>query len=260
MDFLFESFGDNFLLCFSGQGDFFAGGKLSNQTEHLLQYNVRVYLDFNGALVNELFEIEPILLDKVLHFDVSFHYETMLEKGVLETWADNTCTLSQTIDASKWDVKGVVAMSNIEQLKEKLDYYAKKIYPITKKQLYLTLDDFDNAIYSSPVIKFINSTIARYPEGIRQSVFQPKEGNQKTNEQVNITATDKELFCPAGSLFFKVKLDGDVLPCNKLGNDHHIKIGNLKARKLSFLTQLIPCVQLVGPGCLANWDERYPQY
>lgn len=261
MDYLFEVFGENFLLCFSGQGDFFAGYKKKDRfLENLLKRDVKIYLDFNGVLVHELFEMDPALLEKVHNFDVSFHYETMKTKGFLEQWTDNTIKLSQVVPASRWAVKTIVTMSTLYSLHEKLDFYASRVFPETGKPLKIVLDDFDNSVYSSPVVKLVNSAIGRFPDAVIQQTFSPRAQCAETTEQGFRKASSKDsLWCPAGSLFFKIQLDGTVVPCNKLFNEHKVRVGNLKEKQMGFMTSLVSCSKLKGPGCIVNWDNKYPQ-
>lgn len=259
IDFLFESFGDNFLLCFSGQGDFFAGYRKQERfLEHILQYNVKLYLDFNGVTVRELLELEGSQLDKILHFDVSFHYESMVQQGVLAQWVNNISGLAEMVPPSRWHVKAIVCMCHLESLHEKVAYYAASVFPRTGKKLQLVLDDFDNTVFSPPVVKLVNAVMARFPEAVEQHRIEPKTHDAPTKNQEFCRPVSSELLCPAGSLYFKINLNGDVLPCNKIGAERHLILGNLKRRELGFLPRLIPCACLAGPGCLVNWDRQYP--
>lgn len=258
-DFLIESYGESFLLCFSGQGDFFSGYKKSDRfLEHVLSHDVRVYLDINASLVHELFEIREQDLAKIVHYDISFHYETMKEKNILDQWADNVRALGSRVAPEQWHVKGIISMRQLERLHEKIRFYADKIYPGTQKKLTLALDDFDNSIYQKPVIKLINSIIEKYPDAVVQQQFASRESREDTTSQRYLQATQQQTMCPAGALYFKIGIDGEVSPCNKLKKDLGITLGNLKTRKLGFLCQLIPCSPLRGPGCIMNWDTKYP--
>lgn len=262
IDFLFESFGERFLLCFSGQGDFFSGYKKQDRfLEHVLSHNVEVYLDFNGSQVQELFEISNTQLDKVLHFDVSYHYETMKRQNKLKVWTDNVLGLASAVAPSKWHVKAIMAMQHMENWREKIAFYAENVYPKTSKPLTIVLDDFDNAVHSSPVVKLINGIIESYPEAVTQVKFQSRKANSMTTNETFAEAKDtrSQFMCPAGALYFKVGIDGTVSPCNKLYNEFGLMLGNLKTRQLGFCCQLVPCAPLNGPGCLTNWERDYPQ-
>lgn len=259
MDTLFEAYGENFLICFSGQGDFFAGYQKKDRfLEHVLSHDVQVYLDFNAALVHELFDIDAQLLNKILQFDVSYHYETMHQKKLLEGWTKNVIALAKHVDDQRWAVKGIVAMCNLERLGEKLEYYAQNVFPETQKKLKLVLDDFDNTVHTKPVLKFVSSLISKYPDEVVQEEFAELKLSDQTVEQRFVTPTTQKLHCPAGSMYFKISFDGQILPCNKMSTDFGISLGNLKQGNPRFITNLIPCSPLCGPGCIYNWDKKYP--
>lgn len=260
MDFLFESFGERFLLCFSGQGDFFSGYKKSDRfLEHVLAHDVGVYLDFNGSRVQELLEIDGPRLEKIRHFDVSYHYETMKRLDKLDTWVDNVHGLSKVVAPGKWHVKAIMAMRHMEVWREKVAFYAEKVFPKTVKPLSLVLDDFDNTVHSAPVVKLVNGIMESYPEAVVQERFTPRKADSATTNELFTTCGSDELMCPSGSLYFKVGIDGTVSPCNKLRSEFGLVLGNLKKRQLGFLCQLNPCARLNGPGCLVNWERDYPQ-
>ena len=262
-DFLFERLGENIFFIFTGVGDFFAGyHKEQRFLENILKHKSEVFLDANGVSLNEFQELTDEQIKKILFFDVSYHYSTMKKSGHLHTWAQNAQIVAHRMEANRYIFKTIFAFPEIQIWKEILDFYTQYVFHKTLKPLDITLDEFDSRMQSEQVIAFINQLIKNYPDSVCQKRFHRTAGNYSTHyEMATSLGHNKNSQCPSGSLYFKIDVDGNIMPCDKVGGylaNQRLVLGNTKNRQLYFIQNIFNCPRVQGPCCIKSQDESYP--
>ncbi len=259
---IFRLLGENIFFIFSGVGDFFAGYRKSERLlEYILAHDVSLFLDFNGVLVHELPEIAGAHLDKFRFLDISFHYSAMKEKNLLDLWTHNAAAVSRTLPHDRLIFKTIFTRREMELWPEILQFYESKVYPLTGKPLSIALDDFDPDIRDRAVVTLLNKLIQVVGEPVQQNLFTPRRSRTeaKALHSVFTEKTARIARCPAGTRFFKIGGNGSIAPCNYLKDEKKITLGNLRQGVIDLLPAPVSCQPLRGPGCLWNWDQKYPE-
>lgn len=262
-DFLFEILGENILFIFTGVGDFFAGYQNKDRfLEHILSRNAEVFLDANGVLLHEFDELSKESINKIRFFDVSYHYSTMKNKQLLGKWAENMETVAKKMSSSRYMIKSIFAYAEMEKWKEMLDFHLTHVYVKTGKKLTIVLDEFDTRMQNPIVLKVVNTLVKLYAESVHVREYAPTAKKGQTHFQMATSLSDKEpCLCPAGSRYFKIDVDGNILPCDLTGgflSEKKVVLGNTKLRRLRYINTPHRCSQVQGPCCIKYWDDAYP--
>lgn len=261
VDFLFRVLGEKIFFIFTGVGDFFAGyAKQQRFLQNVLEKDSRVLLDSNGVVLHEFPELTDEQMNRIIFYDVSCHYSTMKRQNVLEKWAENAEIIASRMHKSRYIFKAIFALPEMELWPEILKFYSEQVYPKTGQPLNITLDEFDERMQSPAVLKTVNSMIRLFPDSVRQRNYQPAGKEGQTRYQVATSLdTKKREWCAAGSLYFKIDVQGDIMPCDKTGGflaKNKLVLGNTKQEKLFYVDALFGCPEVNGPCCIKRVTQQ----
>jgi sulfatase maturation enzyme AslB (radical SAM superfamily) len=264
IDFLFERLGEDILFIFTGVGDFFAGYQAEQRFLHnITQHNAELFLDANGVILHEFQHLSEDNMEKIRFFDVSYHYSTMKNKKLLERWADNMTIIADRMAPSRFIIKTIFAFPEMEIWKDILEFHAKHVFAATGKKLTIVLDEFDTRMQNKAVLKMVNTLISLYSDSVVPKEYVPTAAKGQTHYEMATSLSQNEpCNCPAGSRYFKIDVDGNILPCDLTGGflaDRKVVLGNTKKRQLFYLKNEYQCAQVQGPCCIKYWDDRYPR-
>ncbi|MBF0559689.1 MAG: hypothetical protein HQL08_13015 [Nitrospirae bacterium] len=224
--FIFEKFGENIYFILSGRGDFFVSYPREERLlSFLLQHNVNLFLCINAVEIGELGEHNLAGREKVCKLEISFHYAAMKERKLLKQWTSNIATLKK--EGYNFFVKMVFSLNQENIWEEAINFYKKEIYPITGQRLFMTTDSLSlqtpelTTAVQCLTKKYTDSVMIREPE--RTTVKQPLSA------------------CAAGSRYFRVLFNGDIVPCEAFQYHTSFRLGNTRKKKLVTFTRDVLC-------------------
>lgn len=224
--FIFDKFGENIYFILSGLGDFFVSYPKEQRLLHfLLQHNVNLFLCINGVEIGELAEHDLEGREKIRGLEVSFHYAAMKERKFLTGWLSNITTLQK--EGYNFFVKMVFSMDEENIWEEAIDFYKKEIYAITRQRLSITAD------FLSPKKTALAAAVEciqnKYPDYIM------RREPERTTVKQPLSA------CPAGSRYFRVLFNGDIVPCEAFQHFTSFRLGNTKKKEVVAFTRDVLC-------------------
>jgi len=222
--FLLKRFdGRKAFLIFSGIGDFFAGyGRSDRMLTQLLDHDVEIALDTNGAMLRDFGDVPLEKLAKIRYINLTMHYHQIKKRGLLEGWAGNAREFhDKKGDAVMQDY--VVSPLLHDEWEEALAYYEKAVFAWTGRKILLVKDiqhpmgPADEARLNALAAAFSHLIAGTHQEDFAQ-----------------IFSGRSEVGCPAGQAYFRVWNDGRVQGCPHLpGVPSLYNGGNIKERRLS---------------------------
>ena len=228
--FIFNYFGENIYFVFSGIGDFFCGYSKKDQLlTFILQHNVMIsYLDINGVDIKELESPDLEGKEKIDMINISYHFGSMKELKLINRWVNSVKTIHENM--YNYEIKMVASPLERNIWDEAILFYSKEIQPITKKKLTLCPDTLINLEMQYDELAGI---VDSYKDAVdlydRERLFR---GRRLT--------TMNTLPCPAGSRYFRISNNGDIVPCELLAG-YNIKLGNLKRKELITFKRDVNC-------------------
>jgi len=209
-------------LAFSGVGDFFAGySKSQRLLDRILDHDVEVALDTNGAITQEFPELDASKLAKIRYINLTMHYRQIKEKGLLKLWARNAEMFHRR--AERVIMQDYILSPDLaDEWDEAIHYYAHEVFPQTGKTILL-IRDVNRPMNSSQeaAIAALSQTYSEVIGGAHQENFAAPFVGKETVQ------------CPAGQSYFRVWNDGRVQGCPNLpGVKAFQDNGNLKERRL----------------------------
>jgi MoaA/NifB/PqqE/SkfB family radical SAM enzyme len=228
--FIFDYFGENIYLGFSGLGDFFCGYSKEDQLlRFLLQHDVMVFLDINGVQIHELGDPDLENKERVGKINVSYHYGTMRKQKLISQWVDSV----QKIQENKYnyDLKMVCSPREKDIVKEALLFYRNDVQPITGQKLIVVPDgqvDLKGQMQALERIADIYGDVV---------VFSGRDAMYRER----LLPPAEALPCPAGSRYFRILNNGDIMPCELFGMHMNIRLGNAKKREMIVFRKDVYC-------------------
>ncbi len=221
--FLLESIGNRkAFLAFSGVGDFFAGyAKNDRFLERILEHDIEIALDVNGAIIQELPELSSDRLAKIRYINLTMHYHELKVRKSFASWSRNARTL---IGLRRDEIHPdyIITSAYRDEWDEALSFYREHVFSATAKRLLLVRDI--NLPLSDDDEAHLQDLAKRYAD-ILQGLHQ--------EDYEAVFADRAEVVCPAGQSYFRVWNDGRVQGCPNLpGVDSISDNGNLKERRL----------------------------
>ena len=229
--YIFKYFGENIFFVFSGIGDFFCGYKKRDQLlRFLLQHDVIIsYLDINGVEIHELGDPDLKGKEKIDLINISYHYGTMKELKVINRWVNSIKKIHENM--YNYEIKMVVSPLEKDRWHEAILFYCQEIYPTAKKKLILCPDTLVNLETQydelTEIAEFYKDTVDIYK---RERIFRGR----------HLSSTEA-LPCPAGSRYFRVFNNGDIVPCELLAGYSNIILGNLKRKEFTTFKRDVYC-------------------
>lgn len=228
--FIFDHFGDNIYFVFSGIGDFFCGyPKKDYLLSFLLKHDVNIYLDINGVDIKELGDPDLHGKEKIDMINVSYHYGAMKRQNLLKQWVRSM----QKIQHNKYsyDIKIVASPDEKDILEEAITFYAHEVQPFTGQKLILVPDGM---VDLKPQLPELNRIADEHNGAVmlfgRQSVYK----GDRFPEGLSLP-------CAAGSRYFRIFNNGDIIPCELFANNIQSKLGNLKKRDVMNFRRDVSC-------------------
>jgi len=228
--FIFDHFGENIYFVFSGIGDFFCGyPKKDYLLRFLLKHDVNIYLDINGVDIKELGDTDLEGKEKIDMINVSYHFGAMKRQGLLKQWVSS---IRQIQDGNyNYDIKVVASPNEKDILEEAITFYAHEVQPFTRQKLILVPDGM---VDLKPQLPELNRIAGAHPEAVmffgRQSVYR----GDCLSERLSLP-------CAAGSRYFRIFNNGDIIPCELFANNIQSKLGNVKKRDVMTFRRDVFC-------------------
>jgi len=258
--YIFEYFGEDIYFIFSGLGDFFCGYSAKDQLlKYILQHDLMIFLDINGVDIKELQDQDLEGKQKIDMIDISYHYGAMKKQKVLDRWVKSIEKIHD--NRYNYHIKMVPSPLERDIWEEAIEFYRKEVHPINGKKLLLFPDTNSSIDLISQLNEFEKITADR--KDIvrllgRESIF------KKSNLPPGGAPP-----CPAGSRYFRIFHNGDMIPCELLANRLNIRLGNLKKRELTTIKHDVSCNYTGFCDCgwassprvklLRDNDEPYPR-
>lgn len=220
LNFLLNHFKSRAFFSFSGLGDFFAGYRPSeNLLKRLLDHDVEVALDVNGALIHEFPVLSHEKLEKIRYINLSMHYHQIQEKQLLDRWAQNARTLiERRFDEVHPDY--ILSPPLIDEWEMALDFYAENVFAHTGKPVLLVRNI--NTAFDNDAEARIRELSGRFGEVIA--------GTHQEDFAAGF-ADRPRVLCPAGTGYFRVWNDGRIQGCPQIPS--LCDCGNIKERVLT---------------------------
>lgn len=221
--FLIETFGVTAFFSFSGVGDFFVGYPRSERLlDRLLDHDVEIAIDTNGAVLQEFPKLAPHKLEKILYINLTMHYHQIKEKGLLRRWPEHARVLiERRFEQSHVDY--ILCPALRAEWEEAVAYYTETVYAATGKPLLLVRDitgTFDEGAEAG--IESLSSRFGEAVAGVHQEDFAAAFVDRP------------RVLCPAGFRYFRVWNDGRVQGCPNLPEvPSLLDCGNVKERQLT---------------------------
>lgn len=228
--FIFKHFGENVYFVFSGIGDFFCGyPKNDYLLRFLLEHDVNIYLDINGVDIKELGDPDLEGKEKIDMINVSYHFGAMKRQNLLKGWVSSIRKI-QTNNYN-YDIKMVASPSEKDILEDAILFYANEVQPITGQRLILVPDGLIDLQTQLPEL---NGIADMHNEVVmllgRQSVYK----GDRFPEGLSLP-------CAAGSRYFRIFNNGDIIPCELIGNNIQSRLGNVKRREVMTFNRDVLC-------------------
>ncbi len=237
--FIFENFGENIYFIISGLGDFFCGYPMEEQLlRFLLKHNVTLYLNTNGVEIRELADSDLEGKEKIQMIDISYHYVAMKERNVLLKWASNIAAIQN--GRYNFYLKMVASPGQMDMWEEAIGFYRKEIQPITGQRLTIMPDklSLQKAALFSALLKLRDD----YSDSVMIINRESTEVRQPLGD------------CPAGSRYFRVFNNGDIVPCEYFQYYTGIRLGNTKRKELVTFTRDVLCG--FSDLCDCDWTTK----
>lgn len=228
--YIFKYLGENIYFVFSGLGDFFCGYPKNEQLlGFLLRHDVSIYLDINGVDIKELGETELEGCEKIDMINISYHFGTMKKQKVLNTWVDSIRKIH--LNRINYDIKMVVSPVERDIWDEAILFYRNEVQPITGQRLMLAPDGLIE-------LKDQLSGLKRIAELYKDTVV--SLGRESIYKERRFPPAGT-LPCPAGSRYFRVLNNGDIMPCELFDGHLQVRLGNLKRRDITTFKRDVYC-------------------
>ena len=228
--FIFKYFGENIYFVFSGIGDFFCGYSKKDQLlRFLLQHDIMIsYLDINGVDIKELEHPDLEGKEKINIINISYHFGSMKELKLINRWINSVKKIHENM--YNYEIKMVMSPLERDIWGEAILFYRNEVQPITNQKLTLCPDTLVNLEMQydelTNIVDCYKDTVDIYE---RERIFRGRR----------LTAVNT-LPCPAGSRYFRIFNNGDIVPCELLA-DYKIKLGNLKRKELITFKRDVNC-------------------
>ncbi|MBF0256900.1 MAG: hypothetical protein HQL47_10695 [Gammaproteobacteria bacterium] len=232
LKFLIDSFGVKAFFSFSGVGDFFVSYSRSQRLlSRLLEENVEIALDTNGAVLQDFPDLTQAQLEKIRYINLTMHYHQIKRKNLLQRWPEHARIF---IDNRREQIYPDYILSPAlrDEWPEALAYYAEQVFKPTGKPLLLVRDI--NQVFDPQA----EARIAQLQRDFAD-ILQPEA------HQENFAAgfADRpQVLCPAGKGYFRVWNDGRIQGCpNLVDVPELLDCGNAKERRLEIRPQPFLC-------------------
>ena len=231
LKFLLDTFKVKAFFSFSGVGDFFVSYSRSQKLlSRLLDYDVEIALDTNGAVLQEFPELGPDKLEKIRYINLTMHYHQIKQKNLLERWPEHArIFIERRFEQIYPDY--ILSPPLQDEWEEALQYYADHVYARTRKPVLLVRDiniRFDAAAEAR--VQALRDRFGEVVAGAHQEDFAAGFADRP------------RVLCPAGMRYFRLWNDGRVQGCPTLpGVPALIDCGNVKERRLKLRDEYFPC-------------------
>lgn len=238
--FIFNYFGENIYFIFSGIGDFFCGYSEKEQLlRFLLKHDIRILLDTNGLEIRELSDNDLDGKEKIDMIDISYHFGTMKNQGVLKKWVSSIRKIHE--NGYDYHIKMILSPPERDIWADGISFYRQEVLPITGKKLVISPDYL---IDINSQLNELGNISAEYKDTIENL------SQYGLFKQINFP-NGKTPPCPAGNRYFRVLHSGDIMPCEHLGGHLNIRLGNIKQKNVAVLKNEVLCNY--GGACDCGW-------
>lgn len=230
--FLLERFkGRKAFLIFSGIGDFFAGyGKSDRLLTRLLDHNVEIALDINGAILRDFLDLPTEKLTKIRYINLTMHYHQIKKKNLFGVWARNAKVFHEKAgNAVMQDY--IISPLLSDEWEEALSYYEREVFTGTGRKILLVRD----------INRPLRPDDERRLEALSEKFSHIIAGTHQ-EDFAKIFVGRNEVLCPAGQAYFRVWNDGRVQGCPHLPDVVALYDGgNIKERRISIQPKPFRC-------------------
>lgn len=227
IEFLLAQFRGKSFLIFSGQGDFFASySKSQRLLEQILNLEVEIALDINGAVIQEFTQLSDEKLAKIRYINLTMHYNEIKNNAIEQLWVRNAIAI---IDRKNADMLLGYIMSGklASEWAEALEFYAQQIFAVTGKKIILVRDVLQP--FTPEQEQLFGQLCQEYAYLL---------AGTHNNDFAKIFAKSQVL-CPAGKNYFRIWNDGRVQGCPYLPVLQ--SAGNLKQRTIKINPESFAC-------------------
>jgi len=227
--FLFERLQGSVYLILSGKGDFFAGYRKGERLlERLLGHDVELALDINGVMIHELPELSATALAKIRHVNLTLHYSELVAKRALKAWRQNAVAIIERLGGPGL-LAGFILTPNEQPLwREAIEFYREAVFGPTGQPLVLIQDvRLPAQAEATRAAELLARDYAFMVEEVHHEDFAAR------------FASHAQVLCPAGSGYFRVWNDGQIMGCPYI--DELKECGNLKERRFTPRQGLFAC-------------------
>lgn len=231
LKFLLDFFGVKAFFSFSGVGDFFVSYSRSQKLlSRLLEHDVEIALDTNGAVLQDFSELRPDQLEKIRYINLTMHYHQIKQKNLLERWPVHARTfIERRFEQIHPDY--ILSPPLQAEWEEAVAYYADNVFAHTGKPVLLVRDidiSFDEAAEAR--IQSIRERFGEAVAGTHQEDFAAGFANRP------------QVLCPAGIRYFRLWNNGRMQGCPNLPEvPNLIDCGNVKERNLKIRKEYFLC-------------------
>lgn len=220
--FLIDTFQVKAFFAFSGVGDFFVSYPRSHRLlSRLLDHDVEIALDTNGAVLQDFPELGSEKLAKIRFINLTMHYHQIKQKNLLRRWPVHARTfIERRFEQTHPDY--ILSPPLMAEWEDAVAYYAENVYAHCGKPLLLVRDI--NRPFDAEMESRIQALLHTYPEVIA--------GTHQEDFAAGFSDRPRVL-CPAGRRYFRLWNDGRVQGCPNLpGVTELTDCGNIKERRL----------------------------
>lgn len=252
LTFLLAQFNCKAFLIFSGKGDFFAGYSRSQRLlDNILQHNVEIALDINGAVIQEFPQLSADKLNKIRYINLTMHYNEIKRKNLFSTWASNAQILIEKKSESL--LLGYIMSPKLShEWAEALTFHEAEIFAKTGKGIVM-VRDVEQA-FTAEQEQLFNELRQKHADAV---------AGVHNNDFAKIFEHNPHVLCPAGHRYFRIWNDGSVQACPYLPELN--QSGNLKQRHIDIHSQAFACSTpefcdchvIEGLGKMAYQDKQH---
>ncbi len=226
--FLLEQFNCKSFLIFSGKGDFFAGYSRSQRLlERILEHDVEIALDINGAVIQEFPQLSQQKLAKIRYINLTMHYNEIKRKNLLDNWRSNALMLIEK-KATEILLGYIMSPKLSDEWDEALQFYQTEIFAKTGKGIIMIRDVIQAfTVEQEQIFNKLRQKYAKIVAGVHNDNF------------AKIFQHNPHVLCPAGERYFRIWNDGSVQGCPYLSELN--QSGNLKQRQIKINPQSFAC-------------------
>ena len=216
---------------FSGTGDFFAGYKKQEKLlQRLLEQDVDIGLDINGVMIHEFAELTAEQLAKILHINLTLHYQQLINKNALSVWEKNALLLIEKKGKDNFVLGTILSPLESALWEDTLAFFEKAIFTKTQQKIVLIRDvRLPFEAIDEARLQTLQQKFAHLIDETREEDFAaPFQGHDT-------------VLCPAGHKYFRLWHDGKVQGCPYIRE--LMECGNLKTRHFQPKTAYFQCHQ-----------------